>query len=98
MAELPAVPVIWQYYLVYVEQCSSDLADLPVPVIWQKAELSVCGQECAFDLAELTVCGQCASDLAELPVFRLCANDLGELPVSGGWRRVPLIWQNFLYQ
>jgi len=64
------------------------------------AELPVCGQECACDsLAELSVvCGQCASDLAELPVFRLCANDLGELPVSGGWRRVPLIWQNCLYQ
>ena len=98
MAELPAVPVIWQYYLVYVEQCSSDLADLPVPVIWQKAELPVCGQECAFDLAELTVCGQCASDLAELPVCRQCASDWAELPVSGGWRRVPVIRQNCLCQ
>ena len=57
MAELPAVPVIWQYCLLYVEQCASDFAELPV-----------CGQECAFDLAELPVSGQCVSDLAELPV------------------------------
>ena len=95
MAELPAVPVIWQYCLLYVEHCASDLADLPVPVIWQKAELPVCGQGCAFDLAELSEC-ECASDLAELPVCRQCASDWAELPVSGGWRRVPVIRQNRL--
>ena len=74
------------------------LADLPVPVIWQKAELPVCGQGCAFDLAELSVSEQCASDLAELHVCRQCASDLAELPVSGGWRRVPVIRQNCLCQ
>ena len=68
MAELPAVPVIWQNCLLYVEECASDSAELLVPVIWQnclcqvsviwqKAELSVCGQQCATDLAELHVCG-----------------------------------------
>ena len=54
--------------------CASDLAELPVQVIWQNclyvevlssdlAELPVCGQCCASDLAELSVC------LAELPVY-----------------------------
>ena len=80
MAELPAVPVIWQYCLLYVEHCASDLADLPVPVIWQKAELPVCGQGCAFDLAELSEC-ECASDLAELPVQVIWQK--AELPVCG---------------
>jgi hypothetical protein len=32
-AELLPVPVIWQNCL-YVEECASDLAELPVPVIW----------------------------------------------------------------
>jgi hypothetical protein len=65
------VPVIWQYCL-YVEECASDLAEFSV--MWRMlhannlAELPVCGQECAFDLAELPVSGQCVSDLAELPV------------------------------
>ena len=54
-AELSAVnsvPVIWQNCL-YVDEHASDLAELPVPAIWQK---SVSGQ-CASDFAELSVCG-----------------------------------------
>jgi hypothetical protein len=49
--------MIWQNCL-YVEELTSDLTELPVPVIWQNclAELSVCGQ-CAGDLAESPVCG-----------------------------------------
>ena len=44
-----------------MEEHASDLAELPVPVIWQNdlAELPVCGQCCARYLAELpvVVCG-----------------------------------------
>jgi hypothetical protein len=44
------MPVIWQNCL-HVEEHAIDLAELPVPVIWQ---LSVC-EQCARDLAELPV-------------------------------------------
>jgi hypothetical protein len=37
-----------------LEECASDLAELPVPVIWQNC-LSVESGECASDLAELPV-------------------------------------------
>ena len=58
--------ISWQNCL-YVEEHASDLADLPVPVIWQNC-LSVDSapviwqnrlylEEHAIDLAELPVCG-----------------------------------------
>ncbi len=58
--------------------CASDLAELPVPVIWQNC---LCVEERASGLAELPVCGQCfASGLAELPLYKGVCSDLAELP------------------
>ena len=69
--------------------CASDLAELPVPVIWQNC---LCVEERASGLAELPVCGQCfASYLAELPLYKGVCSDLAELPA------VSVIWQNCLY-
>jgi hypothetical protein len=64
-----------------VEEHASDLAELPAPVIWRNClyimdsavpvilQNCLYVEECASDLAELSVCGHCcASDLAELPV------------------------------
>ena len=46
------VPVIWQN-IQYVEECASDLAEVPVPmIIWQK---SLHVEEHVSDLAELPV-------------------------------------------
>jgi hypothetical protein len=54
LVELP-VPVIWQNCLY---ELASDLAELPaMPVIWQNCLLFV--EECASNLAELSVCGRC---------------------------------------
>jgi hypothetical protein len=71
-----------------VEEHASDLAELPVSLIWQNClsvetvpviwQNSLLVEECASDLAELSVFGQRASDLAELPV--------------------PVIWQKCLCQ
>ena len=45
-----------------MEERASDLAELHMPVIWQNC---LYFEECASDLADLSVCGQSASDLAE---------------------------------
>ena len=68
--------------------CASDLAELPVPVIWQNCLYM---EERASNLAELPVpviLQQClhveerASGLAELPVCGQCfASYLAELPL-----------------
>ena len=99
--------MIWQNSL-HVEEHASDLAKLPlpviwqnclsvdsVPVIWQKSQHHV--EECASDLAELPV----PVILAELSVWGECASDLAELPVPVIWLNclsvesaVPVIWQN----
>jgi len=50
----------------------------------------MCVEECACDLAELSVCGQCASDVAELPVPVIWQNCLSV-------DSVPVIWQNCLF-
>ncbi len=57
--------MIWQNCL-YVEECASDLAELPLPVIlwnclWSVDSVSVIWQNCLY-------VEECASDLAELPV------------------------------
>ena len=43
--------MIWQNSCLSVKECASDLAELPVPVIWQN-----CLYVGASDLAELSVC------------------------------------------
>ena len=83
-----SVPVIWQNSP-YVEECASDLAELPfgrIVCLWVQ-----CAS--ASDLTELPVpviwqnspyVEECASDLAELPFGRIdclwtqCASDLTE--------------------
>ena len=75
-----------------VEEHASDLAELPAPVIWRNClyimdsavpvilQNCLYVEECASDLAELSVCGHCcASDLAELPIGS--TSDLAELSV-----------------
>jgi hypothetical protein len=70
--------------------CASDVAELPVPVIWQNCLFVVdCVpviwqnclhvEECASALAELPV-----PVMAELSVCGQCASDLAELPAYGG--------------
>ena len=60
-----------------MEEYASDLAELPVPVIWQNClpvgSVPVIWQSCLF-------VEERASDLAEIPF----ANDLAELSVCGG--------------
>ena len=54
-----------------------DLAELPVPVIWQRI---VC--LCASDLAELPIYGEACQEIGR---NAWCASDLAELsPVCGG--------------
>ena len=56
--------MIWQNPL-YVEECAGDLAETPVPVIWQNClsvdSVPVIWQNCLY-------VEEHASDLAELPV------------------------------
>ena len=73
-----------------MEESASDLAVLPVLVIWQN-----CQYECASDLAELPAVPviwqncllfveECASDLAEFSVQLLYANWTPMCKASGG--------------
>ena len=93
--ELHDVPVIWQNFL-YVEERASDLSELPaVPVILQNC-LSVYVEERASNLAKFPVVEVHASD--DLAEFRIvseqCSSNFAELLVCGGWRGMPVIWQN----
>jgi hypothetical protein len=78
-----------------VEECASDLAELPVPLIWQNCLWSVDSVPVIWQNSQYV--WECASDLAELLFVRIvclwtqCASDLTELPV-------PVIWQKCLCQ
>ncbi len=77
-----------------MEEYASDLAELPVPVIWQNC-LSVDSVPVIWQNSPYVEEG--TSDLAELPFGRIvclwtqCASDLAEMPVP------MIIWQKSLH-